>query len=40
MRLTRDTRWLPISPWALRIAVALTVLSVILVTSRFFAVTR
>ncbi len=40
VRLTRGTRGLPSSPWALRIAVALAALSVILMASRFFAVTR
>lgn len=40
MRLTRRTRWLSVSPWVLRISIALAVLSLILVTSRFLAVTR
>jgi hypothetical protein len=40
LRLTRGTRGRSISPRVLRIAVALTVLSVILMASRFYAVTR
>jgi hypothetical protein len=40
VRLTRGARGLPISPWVLRIAVALAALSVLLVASRFYAVTR
>jgi hypothetical protein len=39
-RLTRGTRGLSVSPRVLRIALALAVLSVILMASRFYAVTR